>query len=99
LFSTSYTGITSASSPDQNSTGGTLVLDAQRFDFGSTYSNQYLAYFTVTNGGANWSTTNTSGSHAALSAVTIETAPEPGTILLFGTGLIGIGLSRIRRRK
>jgi hypothetical protein len=104
VFSTAYSSLNSTvsgatPSPDQGSTGGLLVLDSQQFLLNGLGANFYLAKITITDSGANWSTTNVSGSHAAISALTIETAPEPSTIILFGAGLATLGLSRLRRRK
>lgn len=94
VFQTSYTSIGSANQPNSGSTGGRLVLDAQQFLLNGIGVNQYLAKITINDTGSNWSTTNTSGSHAALSAVTVETVPEPGTFLIFGAGLLAAGFSR-----
>jgi len=82
---------------------GNVVLDDQGFFFnnlalttgleaGDTNLNTYLVSITVMETGA-------IGTSAALSAVTLDTAPEPSTVLMLLSGLGAIGLARFRRRK
>jgi hypothetical protein len=77
---------------------GTAYLDDQGF------------YFNSVNNGAGLTNMNTylvsvkvkeiamAGGGAGLSAITIDTAPEPSTVLLFVAGLGVVGLGRLRKR-
>ncbi len=80
-----------------------MFLDQQLFDFGSNHLTEFLVSITVTDtltsgyagyGGANPATNN---SRAALSAITVEQAPEPSTIFMALSALGG--LAYFRRRK
>jgi hypothetical protein len=83
--------------------GGTVALDDQGIVFndlgltgalaGLTNQNSYLVSIEVENIGV-------AGSSSALSAITLETVPEPSsTVLLILSGLGVFGFSRFRRRK
>lgn len=87
----------------QNQSGISMYLDQQLFDFGSNHLTEFLVSITVTDtltsgyagyGGANPATNN---SRAALSAITVEQAPEPSTIFMALSALGG--LAYFRRRK
>jgi hypothetical protein len=85
-------------SPWAGSTSGDVVLDAQQFLFGA--SNQFLSYIEVKDPNAvAYSSSSVLGSRFALSAITIDQAPEPSTIVLVLSGLGIVGLGRLRRRK
>jgi hypothetical protein len=81
------------------STSGNIVLDDQGFIFGSlslgglgTSATSYLVSVTVQETGV------VNGVSPALSAITIDTVPEPSTILMLLSGLGAIGLARFRRK-
>jgi hypothetical protein len=87
-----------------NSSGnGTLVLNDQGFFFsglnlsalgaGLTNLNTYLVSVTVSEVGSS------PGESAALSAITVDTTPEPSTVFMLLTGLGAIGFAGFRRRK
>jgi hypothetical protein len=93
LFNSAYNTITSGSFMGS---AGTLNLDYQDFLLGSLVApnaNEYLVNIKVTEltGGAGVSATS-------LSAVTIDTVPEPTTIMLFLSGLGALGIARFRRK-
>jgi hypothetical protein len=81
---------------------GNIVLDDQGFLFGNialgtlgagvTNANSYLVSVTVMESGA------ANGVSPALSAITIDTVPEPSTILMFLSGLGALGFARFRRK-
>ena len=75
---------------------GTVQLDDQQFVFGSEYLNEWLVSVTVTENVGNLPSSG-DPSETALSAITVDTVPEPASILLFLTGLGGVGLARFRR--
>jgi hypothetical protein len=97
----SYNNIPSSSPFYTGSTAGKTKLDDQEFVFNSpTLSNEWLVSVTVTENVANTYASNPSApSQTALSAITVDTVvPEPGSILLFLSGIGGLGLMRFRRR-
>jgi len=86
-------------------TGSSLVgkvkLDDQQFVFNNpALTNDWLVSMTVSENLANtYASNNSAPSETALSAITVDTAtPEPGTVLLFLSGLAGLGIARVRRR-
>jgi hypothetical protein len=82
-------------------TTGNVVLDDSGFIFngislatiGGTNLTNYLQSVSVKESGA------TNGVSEALSAITVDTVPEPSTVFMFLSGLGAIGLARFRRRK
>jgi hypothetical protein len=92
LYSASYTaGATGAG--NYNNTSGTVVLDGQQFVFGGLFASDYLVKINISDPNA------ASGiSRTALSAITVDSAPEPSTWLLFAGGL-GLLLSFKRFRR
>jgi hypothetical protein len=83
---------------DCNPPSGQAYLDDQGFFFNSlglggglTNLNTYLVSVQVKEIGQ-------SGGGAALSAITVDQAPEPSTVLLFVAGLGVVGLGRLRKR-
>ena len=83
-------------------TAGKLKLDDQQFLFGAAHVDQWLVSVTVTENLGNTPLTATGGvlpSETALSAITVDTAPEPTSILLLLSGLGGIGYLRFRRNQ
>ena len=87
--------MTNASGVFLNTTG-TIAFDAQNFNLASLIApnpNEYLVSIQVRelSGVANVSRT-------ALSAITVDTVPEPSTVFLFLTGFGAIGLARFRRK-
>jgi hypothetical protein len=85
-------------------TGSSLVgkakLDDQEFVFNNpALANLWLVSMTVSENVANTYASNSAApSETALSAITVDTAPEPGTVLLLLSGLAGIGIMRVRSR-
>jgi hypothetical protein len=104
VFNTNYNTV--ASGFYANSAGKTK-LDDQEFEFGGLLcgavlcSSDWLVSVTVTENVPNtFASSQTDGqpaSETALSAITVETVPEPTTILLLLTGIGGMGLARLRR--
>jgi hypothetical protein len=101
LFSYAYT---SALGSYSGSTSGNVVLDDQGFFFNSGISlstlgagfnplNTYLVSIQIKEPSV------TSGSGLALSAITVDTVPEPATVFMLVTGLGVFGLVRLRRSK
>jgi len=82
-------------------TNGNVVLDDAGFIFNGlaltgglgTNLTSYLVSVSVKEAGA------TNGVSEALSAVTVDTVPEPSTVFMFLSGLGAIGFARFRRRK
>jgi len=84
-------------------TSGNIVLDDEGFLFnglalttlgaGSTNLNSYLQSVSIKEAGS------VAGVSEALSAVTIDTVPEPSTVFMFLSGLGAVGLARFRRKK
>jgi len=97
IYSFAYTSLALGSGT------GNVQLDDQGFDFSHLYqdgtlnSSQYLVNMVITELGSG-SSTATTPSQTALSAITVFTAPEPTTILLFLSGLGVIGFKRFRRQ-
>jgi hypothetical protein len=93
LFSSQYDTVAAGR---YMSSAGMLHLEDQVFQFGSTFSNQYLVDIQVKeNSGAGLT------SQTALSAITVDSAlvtPEPSTILLVLAGFGALGMTRLRRR-
>jgi hypothetical protein len=81
-------------------TSGNVVLDDSGFYFngislstiGGTNLTNYLQSVSVKETGA------INGTAEALSAITVETVPEPSTIFMFLSGLGAIGFARFRRK-
>jgi hypothetical protein len=79
-------------------TQGRLKLDDQQFVFSPSLSNLWLVSMTITENIANTYTSSpTNPSETFVSAITVDTVPEPGTVLLFIAGLGGLGLARRKR--
>lgn len=81
-------------------TQGHVKLDDQQFVFDSALANDWLVSMTVTENVGNTPASVTAGvlpSETALSAVTVDTVPEPTTILLVLSGLGVVGFRRLRR--
>jgi hypothetical protein len=76
-----------------NNTSGDIFFDAQDFYLGSAAAGQTLADVVITG-----SNTAAKQSRISLSALTVETVPEPSTILLLGTGVAAASLIRRRRK-
>jgi len=76
-------------------------LDAQEIGLGATspFLNGWLNTITVES--KDGGTTGQTGTQekAILSAVTVDSTPEPGTVVLFATGLAGLAVVQLRRRK
>jgi len=93
LFTAAYSSISAGTYAGSS---GNVNLDAQDFLLGSIIApsaNEFLVQMKVTeSSGAN------AVSQTALSAITVDTVPEPSTVFLFLTGLGAIGLSRFRRK-
>jgi hypothetical protein len=70
---------------------GNLNLDAQNFNL-SAFSSEYLVSIQVQELSGVGAVSQTS-----LSAITVDTAPEPSTVFLFLTGFGALGLARMRR--
>jgi len=73
---------------------GFLKLDDQDFVFGSAFANDWLVSVGVTQN----STFGMNVSASALSAITVDAAPEPTTILLVLSGLASLGVLRRFRK-
>jgi hypothetical protein len=76
-----------------NNTNGDINLDAQNFSLGSTAAGLTLTNVVIT---------DTAGgtvkvSRDELSAITVQTTPEPSTIFLVTAGIGAVGLLRRRR--
>jgi hypothetical protein len=82
------------SSTVYNNTSGTLALDDQAFNFGSAYAGDYLSEVTITdeNGG-------TQIGRTGISAITVNQAPEPGTLLMIVGSLGLLGIARFRKQR
>ena len=79
------------------STSGNLSLYSQNFLVGSIVApslNEYLVSITVQE-----KLGNGNQSQTALSAITVDTVPEPSTVFLFIGGLGALGLARFRRKQ
>lgn len=99
VYSSPYSTIGSISGYNGYSAPGTINLDSQTFSFGGTHATDYLVSITIRNviTAAYGSTNPVGNSRTALSAITIETVPEPSTVLMFMSGLGLVGY--LRRRK
>jgi hypothetical protein len=97
VFESSYNN-----TPTGYGSPGNVVLDDQGFFFngislsglgaGDTNLNTYLVSVGVMELGGKI------GASTGLSAITVDTVPEPSTIMLFLTGLGALGLARFRRK-
>jgi hypothetical protein len=94
LFSFQYACSTGCTN---DGTAGNAVLDDQGIVFNSGSALQALAESSYLVDVRVYESGTTTYSGAALSAITVETTPEPSTVLLFLTGLAGLGLARWRR--
>jgi hypothetical protein len=92
VFSQAYT----SAAGNYAGTAGNLVLDDQGFNL-SAYSGEYLVSITVQQN--NGMTGSQSPTITGLSAITVDTAPEPSTVVLLLAGIGAIGLARIRTKK
>jgi hypothetical protein len=99
LYSFAYNGI-SASAMNYQGTTGNVQLDDLGFLFGSAYENLYLVSIGVQENFASGapSAPSATSSDTVLSAITVDTAPEPSTWMLLLGGITAIGLGRLRRR-
>ena len=98
LFDTAYTGTTN--NGIYKGTTGFLDLNAQDFQISSLASAAQFEGLYLVDIRVQENSGLVGGSQTALTAVTVDTvAPEPSTVLLFGGGLVIIGLVRNRRRK
>jgi PEP-CTERM motif len=75
------------------SAGGTMVLDYQAFPVFTEYQGDVLSSISIS------SVKGTTASQELLSAITVDTAPEPSTIVMLFGGLGVIGLARLRRSR
>ncbi len=103
VWNPSYTNIPTVTGGTSNSDAGstgTLTLDDQAFQFGSTFSSDWLVGLTITEA----NTGSTSMAHFGLSAVSVDSVgsatPEPSTAVLgfVGLALAGFGMTRLRRK-
>ncbi len=82
-------------------TQGNIYLDAQVFNLATSYSaaTPWLVSIQIQNiGGVYNGTGSTFTSRTALSAITVDTAPEPSSVALFGAGLGALAWFRRRRQ-
>jgi len=96
LFGVNGNAYTSIAAGAFAGTTGNLSLDAQDFLLSSLVApsaNEYLVSIQVAEMSGLAGTSNT-----ALSAITVNTTPEPSTVFLFMTGLGALGLARFRRK-
>jgi hypothetical protein len=96
LFGVNGNAYTSVAAGVFAGTTGNISLDAQDFLLGNLVApsaGEYLVNIKVQELNGLAGTSNT-----ALSAITVDTTPEPSTILLFMTGLGALGLARFRRK-
>lgn len=97
LFGSNGDTYNSGGSPVFAGTSGTISLDAQDFLLGALVApspNEYLVSITLQDLSGVATVSNT-----ALTAITVNTTPEPSTVILFMTGLGALGLVRLRRKK
>jgi hypothetical protein len=96
LFSSAYNGgITGFFA----GTSGDTVLDDQDFELAALVapsSSEYLVNIEVTE--LNGASTGSAASQTALSAIDIDTVPEPSTVVLFLGGLGALGFAKFRKR-
>jgi hypothetical protein len=81
---------------DTLTTPNNYWLDVQDIDLGSAFLNGWLNTITVTSNDGTGQQEK-----AVLSAVTVDSlsTPEPGTVVLFGTGLAGLLFFQLKRTK
>jgi hypothetical protein len=85
-------GYTSASASYAGTTGNVLLND-QDFYLGGLVAPSFGEYL------VNIKVQETTGTgQTSLSAVTVDTVPEPSTVFLFLTGIGALGLARFRRQ-
>jgi hypothetical protein len=75
--------------------GNNYWLDVQDINLGGAFNNAFLNTIEIESNGS-----SSKSEQVVLSAITVDSAaPEPGTIVLFGTGLAGLVVLQRRRSK
>jgi len=98
LFGPAYNGGITAGTFFAGTTGNT-VLDAQDFELAALVApsaSEFLVQIQVTE--LNGSATGSEASQTALSAIDVDTVPEPSTVMLFLSGLGALGFAKFRKR-
>ena len=91
---------------DPNDAGGRFSIGGVEFNFadifGASLGSSEIYYLTIYDSEGLGDVTiyaNDVNDGYGLDNVTVGTVPEPGTLALFGLGLVGLGLARSRRAK
>jgi hypothetical protein len=98
IYSSGYTNTTATNFAN---TSGNVQLNDLGFQFGNAFDGLYLVSIGVQENFPNLSSgsLNANLSATALSAITIDTVPEPSTWSLLMGGIVAVGIGGFRRRQ